>query len=86
MAKKKVKIDQRIVAIAAYLKQLRKDLGYSSYESFANDFDLDRKQYWRIEKGANITVGTLIKVLDIHKKNLTDFFKEVENNMKKAKE
>jgi transcriptional regulator with XRE-family HTH domain len=86
MAKKKPKkLDPRVYAIAERLKQLRKDMDYSSYESFAINFDLDRKQYWRIENGSNITISTLIKVLDIHKKDLSVFFREVEN-MKKSKD
>lgn len=86
MAKKKPKkLDSRIYAVAEKLKQLRRDMDYTSYESFAINFDLDRKQYWRIENGSNITLSTLIKVLDIHKKDLSVFFREVEN-MKNAKE
>jgi len=71
--------------MAERLKELRKGLGYNSYEGFAINFDLDRKQYWRIENGSNITLSTLLKVLDIHKKDLSVFFREVEN-MKKAEE
>ncbi len=87
MAKRKSKkLDVRILAIAERLKQLRKDKGYSSYEGFAIDFDLDRKQYWRIENGSNITINTLIKVLDIHNKELSSFFREVENIKKAIKD
>lgn len=87
MAKKKTKkLDARILALAERLKQLRKDKGYSSYEGFAVDYDLDRKQYWRIENGSNITITTLIKVLDIHKKDLSTFFREVENMKKPVKD
>jgi len=86
MAKKKPKkLDSRIYSVAERLKQLRRDMNYGSYESFAIDFDLDRKQYWRIENGSNITLSTLIKVLDIHKKDLSVFFREVEN-MRRSKD
>lgn len=64
------------------LKELRKEAGYSSYETFATENDLDRKQYWRVENGLNITIRTLTKILGIHKKPLSEFFKEVENKKK----
>ena len=83
MAKpKKLDSDEWIVLISKKLKELRKDSGYTSYETFALDHGLDRKQYWRVENGSNITIKTLVKVLDIHKKDLTVFFKEIENPKK----
>jgi len=66
-----------LAKIAFKIKQLRKDKGYSSYETFAVDNDLDRKQYWRIEKGANVTVATLLKILAIHQISMQDFFDDL---------
>lgn len=57
---------------------MRIDAGFTSYESFANAKDLDRKQYWRIENGANITITTLIRILEIYKISLKDFFSDIE--------
>jgi transcriptional regulator with XRE-family HTH domain len=46
-----------------------------SYENFANDYDLPRMQFWRIEKGkVNLTVKSLLKILTIHNTSLADFF------------
>jgi transcriptional regulator with XRE-family HTH domain len=57
------------------LKNLRISNGYSSYENFAVEHDLSRMQYWRIEKGlTNITIRSLIKLLNIHKITIEDFF------------
>jgi hypothetical protein len=70
----KDEIDPRIMEIAHKLKRLRIQKGYSSHESFAWDNDLNRVQYWRIEKGANITIKTLLSILDIHKISLKEFF------------
>lgn len=79
MAKsKKLSSDEWIELISVKLKELRKDLGYTSYETFALDHGLDRKQYWRIENGSNITIKTLIKILEIHDRDLALFFKEIE--------
>lgn len=57
------------------LKSLRVKSGYSSYENFAVEHELSRMQYWRIEKGlTNITLRSLIKLLNIHKISIEDFF------------
>jgi transcriptional regulator with XRE-family HTH domain len=68
----------KVSNIASKLKQMRIDAGFTSYENFANVNDLDRKQYWRIENGANITISTLIKILEIHKNSLKDFFTDID--------
>ena len=62
--------DQRLIKIANKIKDLRIQKGYSSHENFAWDNNLNRVQYWRIEKGANITLKTLLSILDIHKISL----------------
>lgn len=75
MAKAKT---SKLDLIALKLKQMRIDAGFTSYENFANAKDLDRKQYWRIENGANITISTLLKLLEIHKISMKDFFSDIE--------
>lgn len=64
--------------IASKIKRLRIDRGYSSYEVFALENNFDRKQYWRIENGSNITMITLTKVLDALEIPLTEFFSDLE--------
>ncbi len=76
LQEKPEEVDERILKIAAKLKQLRIDAGYSSHENFAWDNGLNRVQYWRIEKGSNITLKTLLSVLDVHKISLKDFFRD----------
>jgi hypothetical protein len=73
-----IKVDPRIVKIAIKVKELRIKAGFSSHESFAWDNNINRVQYWRIEKGSNITLKTLLSVLDIHKISLSDFFKDID--------
>lgn len=68
--------DTRIKSIAEKIKRLRIEKQYTSYETFALDYQLDRKQYWRIENGDNITLKTLLKILDIHQITLSQFFNE----------
>ncbi len=77
MAKsKKLDSDEWIELVSTKLKELRKGKGYTSYETFALDNGLDRKQYWRVGRTVqNITIKTLVKILAIHNKDLPSFFR-----------
>lgn len=66
-----------ISLVANKIKLLRKQKGYSSYENFALDHGLDRKQYWRAEAGSNLTLKSLIKILKIHKIDVKSFFSDL---------
>lgn len=70
--------DQRITKIANKIKALRIQKGYTSHEAFAWDYNLNRVQYWRMEKGSNITLKTLFSILDIHEISLSSFFCDIE--------
>lgn len=74
----KINIDPRSLKIADKIKALRIQKGYTSHENFAWDYNINRVQYWRIEKGSNITIKTLLTILDIHGISLTDFFKDID--------
>ncbi|MBQ4821514.1 helix-turn-helix transcriptional regulator [Aquimarina sp. MMG016] len=65
----------RLSIIGERIRELRLKAGYTSYETFAVDNGLPRKNYWRIEKGQNFTIETLLRILDIHNISLEDFFK-----------
>jgi len=63
--------------IGMRLKQVRKELGYSSHETFAYSHGLDRAQYGKYEAGSsNITLGTLIRILNVTKITLSQFFND----------
>lgn len=74
MQKQTEHTDERIAKIANKIRELRIASGYTSAENFAYDHELNRVQYWRVENGANITLKTLLKILDIHKLSLAEFF------------
>ena len=74
MKANKDQIEIRIIKVSELLKKYRKDAGYSSYEQFAIDNDLDRKQYWRAENGANLTLKSLFSILDKHNISAKEFF------------
>ena len=70
-------LDDRLKLVGARIRELRKQAGYTSYENFAQAHELDRKHYWRTEKGTNLSLTTLLKILDIHKISLEEFFKGI---------
>lgn len=59
-------------------RQLRIDLGYTSYETFAQDHELSRRYYWGVENGQNITIDYLVKLLNIHQVDISDFFNDLD--------
>ena len=71
---KKSSYDKASKEIGEKLKAIRIAKGFTSYENFALENNIDRKQYWRIENGHNLTLKSLIKILDIHKISLKKFF------------
>ena len=70
--------DARLNAIGAKIKDLRIRSGYTSAEIFAYEHELNRISYWRMEKGTNITMSSLFRILDIHQITLSEFFKDIE--------
>ncbi|RTQ53429.1 XRE family transcriptional regulator [Hymenobacter gummosus] len=66
--------DPRLHQIGARLRELRVAAGYSSYETFAFEHELPRVTYGKHEKGSNITMKSLLRILDIHRISLADFF------------
>lgn len=69
--------EKRIKQIGERIKDLRIRSGYTSYETFATDHDLPRKNYWRLETGYNFNITTLLRILEIHKMTLDEFFKDL---------
>lgn len=66
--------DKRLVMIGNKIKELRIRKGYSSYEQFAFDHNLPRSGYGEHEKGRNMTLASLLRILDIHAISVKDFF------------
>jgi transcriptional regulator with XRE-family HTH domain len=77
VAKKPYKSEEAISKISIRIKELRVNAGFSSYENFAIEHNLDRKQYWRAENGSNLTIKSLVKILNIHKISFSEFYKDI---------
>jgi transcriptional regulator with XRE-family HTH domain len=57
------------------LRKLRIAKGYTNYENFAYDNGLNRANYGRYEKGANLRLSTLISILECHELTVEEFFR-----------
>ena len=61
--------------VGTRLADLRIKKGYSTIKEFTQKYDLPEIQYWRMEKGkANVTLKSLVKILNIHNITLQEFF------------
>lgn len=69
-------LDQQLVSVGEKLKELRIAKGYTSYEYFAFENNLNRSQYGTYERGRNMTLATLVKILAIHGLTLKEFFED----------
>lgn len=70
-----LEIEQKKIGLR--FRQLRKNLDYSSHESFAYDRGLDRAQYGKVEAGtSNMTLKVFIKHLNAIDISFSDFFNE----------
>lgn len=76
--KEKSSVTSILEVIGKKLLELRIRKGYTSHVTFAEDFNLPRVQYWRMEKGkANFTLKSLNRVLSIHGVTLEQLFSEI---------
>ncbi len=71
---KSLKADIELKQIGNRIKELRKGLGYTSYETFANEHDVHRVQWGRYEQGLDMYSSTLIKICKLLDVSLKEFF------------
>ena len=56
------------------IRTLRKEKGYSSHETFAYENEIDRTQMGRYERGSDMQLTSLLKVLNALDTSLEEFF------------
>ncbi|KAB2915565.1 MAG: helix-turn-helix transcriptional regulator [Bacteroidetes bacterium] len=62
--------------IAEKVKKLRIEKGYTSYRNFADEHEIEPKQYWKLEEGkSDFRISSLIRILEIHNIKLEEFFR-----------
>jgi len=66
-------VSEHNLKIGAAFAMLRKKAGFTNMESFAYMNEIPRAQYARWEKGTNITVDSVFRVLHYHKITLAQF-------------
>lgn len=66
--------EQVLKTIGNKMKTLRKQKGYKNYEIFAYENGIPRAQYGRYERGSDLKLTNLLKVLDALDISLQDFF------------
>lgn len=69
-------LEPELKELGQRIRQLRKEMGYSSAEKFAIDHDLSRVSYTKCETGSNMTYMSLRRVLKIFGISVTEFFNE----------
>lgn len=69
------KQQETIDKIGDKIKLLRKEKGLSQ-ERFALSFDIDRAQLGRIERGTDMKISTLVRVLDALDISPAEFFRD----------
>lgn len=70
------KLSKEIQIIAAKLKKIRIEKGYTNYETYSYDFGLSRALYGRYEKGQDMRITSLIKILKAVGVPISEFFAE----------
>ena len=67
--------------IGRRIKELRKTKGYSSQETFAYDAEIPRALYGKYEKGSNLTVASLYRIIKFHGITFEEFFSKGFNEL-----
>lgn len=65
-----------LLRIGIRIKDLRLNAGFKSQDTFSYASGVPRAQYSRYEKGSNITMLSLQKILKFHKISWENFFSE----------
>ena len=68
--------EKQLANLGARIQALRKARGYSNYERFAYENEINRSQYGRYENGEDLRFSSLLKVLKALDISLAEFFRE----------
>lgn len=75
-AMEKEDLDRFNKQIGERIKNLRMQKGYENYEKFAYQHDLPRAQFGRYERGQDMQVSSLYKVVRAFDMTMEEFFRE----------
>lgn len=71
---------EQLKAIGERLRSIRIAKGYANYESFAYENGIPRAQYGRYERGQDMKLSSLMKVLKGFDMTLGEFFSDMQEN------
>ena len=76
--KKHAAIDSEVLLkkVGKRIKDLRIKEGYTSYEYFAYEHEIPRAQFGRYEKGQDLRISSLVKVVNAFGMTMQEFFSE----------
>jgi transcriptional regulator with XRE-family HTH domain len=75
-SKSKIPPQKDLNKVADRIRQLRLKRGYTSYEIFAFENNINRAQFGRYERGEDLRISSLFKVLRALKVTPKEFFSE----------
>jgi transcriptional regulator with XRE-family HTH domain len=73
-AKKEREFEKDLKKVGSRIKELRIKMGYTSYEIFAFDNNINRAQFGRYERGEDLRVSSLLKILKALNVSPAEFF------------
>jgi transcriptional regulator with XRE-family HTH domain len=65
-----------VVKISRRLKALRIQRGYTTVEAFTKETGLSRSQYLRFEKGNDLKLSSLVKIIKAFNITFSEFFED----------
>jgi transcriptional regulator with XRE-family HTH domain len=74
MAKQQDREMMRFTQLGKRIKQLRIEKGYTNSEFFAYDHEINRSQYGKYERGEDMRISSLFKIMDAHGISIKEFF------------
>ena len=73
---KKIKApDEELARLAKRIKDIRQEKGYTNYENFAFENNINRSQFGRYENGEDLRYTSLIRVIRAFGITIEEFFK-----------
>ena len=69
-------VDPDLAQLGNRFREIRKKLGYTSYETFAYEHEFSRITYGKMETGQNVTYKSLLKFVRAAGMTLEEFFSE----------
>ena len=66
--------------IGKTIRSMRIKSGNTNYEKFATDNSFSKIQYFKMEKGTNFTLNSLLRILEVHDIDFYQFIAKVKRN------